>query len=98
MIINSKLDEIPKFADCNSKNNGVKINSWKNIHGLACFNDPKAQASLKTQGSIPAPIFGVDPENVLNCRSDARMLFTKPYRLIINKIKNIQQRKINYFT
>lgn len=75
----------------NSKIDSVKINSWKNIHGLACFNDPKAQASIKTQGSIPAPIFGVDPEDALNCRSNARVLFTKPYRLIINKIKNIQQ-------
>ncbi len=73
------------------KNTFIKIETWMNIHGLSCYNDPNARAAIKPKGEIPAPIFGIDPEDVLNCKCPARIIFTKPYRLITNKIDNINQ-------
>lgn len=70
------------------------ISTWNNIHGLSCCDDPKAGWITSHDDEIPAPIFGIDPEDNLSFKgykSPARVIFTKPYRIINNKFKNIRQ-------
>lgn len=67
---------------------------WNNIHGLACYDDPSASWIARNNGKIPAPIFGIDPEDNLSLRgyeAPARVIFTKPYRIINNKFNSIRQ-------
>lgn len=73
---------------------GWDISAWNNIHGLSCCDDPNASWIARPYDKIPAPIFGIDPEDDLSFRGyrpSARVIFTKPYRIINNKFKNIRQ-------
>lgn len=78
----------PRFQQLMNDEFQGKFKSWNNIHGLSCFEDPVAQTAFEHSGNIPAPIFGIGPQEEL---SNIRVIFTKPYRLIVNKTKNIRQ-------
>lgn len=80
-----------------------QINSWNNIHGVACWNSDIAQQQYsqlfknKELEKLPAPIFGVDNHEIFEIDSgendnwdDPRIIFTKSYRLIDNHVNSIR--------
>ncbi len=70
------------------------VTAWNNIHGLSCFDDPQARGIVKSNDKIPAPVFGIDPDDDLSSRMhipQGRVIFTKPYRIINNKFTAIRQ-------
>lgn len=83
----------PRFQD-KLKDDGWDLHTWNNIHGMACHNDPDAKSAIKHTGEIPAPILGVNPNDILslpNYKIPERVIFIKPYRLINNKFRNARQ-------
>lgn len=80
-----------------------QINSWNNIHGVACWNSDIAQQQYSQLfknnelENLPAPIFGVDNHEIFETDSaendnwdDPRIIFTKSYRLIDNHVNSIR--------
>ena len=84
----------------------LKVNSWSNIHGVACYNVDTAKKEINSQNDIignslfialPAPIFGIDNHEILNSDengkmdfNDPRSIFTKSFRLMDNHVNSIR--------
>lgn len=73
-----------------------RINSWSNIHGVASFKIPNAikdKTDYNRDLGLPAPIFGVDNHDIVNGtnKTDLRISFTKPYRVIENNVNGIRE-------
>ncbi|QNQ82759.1 AbiH family protein [Lactobacillus sp. PV012] len=83
----------------------IEIHSWTNIHGIALWNNAKTRANInkihgKKQGKMAAPIFGIDGHDILTSKinrdlnlDDPRIIFTKSFRLIDNKINLMRDRE-----
>ncbi|MDF7639287.1 AbiH family protein [Lactobacillus sp. ESL0791] len=73
----------------NKYKNNFKMNSWRNIHGVAQYKEiNKLKAPFD---KVSAPIFGIDNHDILNDKidNDLRIMFTKAYRLIDNDVNSI---------
>lgn len=84
----------------------LKINSWSNIHGVACYDVDSAKKEINDRNDIqgtshfidlPAPIFGIDNHDILDSDKDGNMdfddprsIFTKSFRLMDNHINSIR--------
>lgn len=79
----------------------INIDSWSNIHGIAEYDDKKVidylnEINPNNRGKeLPAPIFGIDNHEILEDKNkeenDPRIIFTKPYRLIDNRVNSIRK-------
>jgi hypothetical protein len=90
LSFNYSLDE--KFINIIDKTmDDVRLKSWSNIHGIANHD---------VTPYYPSPIFGVDNYDIVSQanhdivsqanQDDYRILFTKPYRVIDEKINEIR--------
>ena len=75
------------FLNLNSR---ISIYDWTNIHGIADYD-------RKFNEELPAPIFGVDLQELLSdskqqVYKDLRLKFTKSYRLSTNHVNLIRMK------
>lgn len=79
-------------------NSNFRLDSWSNVHGVANFNDGRTKSQINIKHHIaqshelPRPIFGIDGYDRNNNKmiQDDRLIFTKSYRVIDNKISSIR--------
>ena len=76
-----------RFLNLNSR---ILIHDWTNIHGIADYD-------RKFNEEAPAPIFGIDLQELLNnskqqVYKDLRLKFTKSYRLSTNHVNLIRMK------
>ena len=95
--------KIPLLNIINSKGINWKVNSWNNIHGVACWNSKEAIKQFSELFNnddyvkLPAPIFGVDSHEILksdknyDLENDPRSIFTKSFRLLDNHVNDIRK-------
>lgn len=82
LSFNYSLDE--KFIDVlDSQIGDNRLKSWSNIHGIAHHD---------VTPYYPSPIFGIDNHDIMsqNDHPDFRISFTKPYRIIDEKINEVR--------
>lgn len=80
----------------------ITFNSWTNIHGVASWNDSYTRSQINKLHSnykrLAPPIFGIDWHDISDTTNDIdfndpRIIFTKSFRLIDNKVNNMRDKK-----